>query len=261
MLQKSDITAKVEVSYSQDQSLTNITAKHVDYQCIVDMKSRELIINVPYETRHHYPLGETPFKGLGVMVSTGPVVDFRNREYVSSESSDESIPLIYPQNLHKFRVLWPSIADLKASLIQNAGTQKLMYETGYYVVVRRFSSKGEKRRIVAGLVHPSDFQAGYIAFENHLNVFHNAGKGLKAEIAYGLVAYLNSEGFDHEFSVFSGHTQVNVSDLKRMKYPSLAQLQEMGVRLQKHEFNYQRFEDIIAEVVVNEDKQSSTETH
>lgn len=252
MLQKSDAIDRVEVSYSKDQTVANIKCKQVNYNDIVDLKSRELIINVPCETSNNYPKVETSFKHLGIMVSTGPVVDFRNREYISSESTDESIPLIYPQNIHKFKVLWPSVKELKASIIQNATTQKLMYETGFYVIVRRFSSKEEKRRIVAGLVHSANFKSEYICFENHLNVFHDHGKGLEPEIAYGLVAYLNSEGFDHEFRIFSGHTQVNVSDLKRMKYPSLLKLKELGIRLQKKEFDYQVFEELIAEVVRNE---------
>jgi adenine-specific DNA-methyltransferase len=257
MLQKGGAIDKVEVSYSKDQSVADVKCRQINYHDIVDLKSRELIINVPCETSNNYPKVETSFKHLGIMVSTGPVVDFRSREYISSESADESIPLIYPQNIHKFRVLWPSVKELKASINQNAVTQKLMYETGFYVVVRRFSSKEEKRRIVAGLVHPDDFKSDYICFENHLNVFHNQGKGLEPDLAYGLVAYLNSEGFDHEFRIFSGHTQVNVSDLKRMKYPSLSRLRELGIRLQKNEFNHQVFEDIIAEVVISEDKQDS----
>ncbi|MDY0150690.1 MAG: Eco57I restriction-modification methylase domain-containing protein [Candidatus Cloacimonas sp.] len=256
MLQKSDTIDKVEVSYSKDQSVGNSISKHIDYQDIVDLNSWELIIKIPHETTNSFPIVETSFKQLGIMVSTGPVVDFRNREYINSETTDMSIPLIYPQNIHRFQVLWPSDKGLQASIILNSETKKQLYETGFYVVVRRFSSKEEKRRIVAGLVDPEDYKTGYLAFENHLNVFHNCGKGLETEIAYGLLVYLNSEGFDHEFRVFSGHTQVNVSDLKRMTYPSLSQLKELGVRLQKSKFNYQEFEDLIAEVI-NGNKQSS----
>ena len=260
MLQKTDQMEQVEVSYSNDQAMESIRSLVVDYPEIVDMNSRELIINVPTEERQDYIKVSTAYKSLGFMVSTGPVVDFRNKEYIVSNSSSDAIPLIYPQNIQAFKVLCPCDPGKNVYITLNPATKKQMYETGYYVVVRRFSSKEEKRRIVAALVNPQDFITDYLAFENHLNVFHNQGKGLDSDVAYGLVAFLNSEGFDSEFRLFSGHTQVNVSDLKRMKYPSLKQLRDMGSKLQETELSYQVFEDILKEVIDCEDKQISQET-
>ena len=248
------------MSYSNDQSMESIRSLVVYYPEIVDMNSRELIINVPTEEKQDYIKVSTAYKSLGFMVSTGPVVDFRNKEYIVSNSSSDAIPLIYPQNIQAFKVLCPCDPGKNVYITLNPATKKQMYETGYYVVVRRFSSKEEKRRIVAALVNPQDFITDYLAFENHLNVFHNQGKGLDSDVAYGLVAFLNSEGFDSEFRLFSGHTQVNVSDLKRMKYPSLKQLRDMGSKLQETELSYQVFEDILKEVIDCEDKQISQET-
>jgi adenine-specific DNA-methyltransferase len=44
---------------------------------------------------------------------------------------------------------------------------------------------------------------------------------LDKELAYGLVEYLNSDYCDTIFRMFSGHTQVNATDLRNMKYPDV----------------------------------------
>ncbi|MGH9597079.1 MAG: hypothetical protein ACRD3K_09810, partial [Edaphobacter sp.] len=105
-----------------------------------------------------------------------------------------------------------------------------LYPKGNYVIVRRFSSKEEKRRVVANVVDPEDFPANLevIAFENSLNVFHQKKRGLDRELAYGLAEYLNSKEFDDEFRNFNGHTQVNATDLRAMHYPAVEALRRMG---------------------------------
>jgi adenine-specific DNA-methyltransferase len=42
------------------------------------------------------------------------------------------------------------------------------------------------------------------------------------------VAYLNSQEVDDYFRVFSGHTQVNATDLRRLRYPTIEQLKSMS---------------------------------
>ena len=107
-------------------------------------------------------------------------------------------------------------------------TQKQLFPTGCYTLVKRFSSKEEKRRIVARVFTPSDAPCEYIGFENHLNVFHKAKKGISHELALGLAVYLNSTLIDEYFRQFNGHTQVNVTDLRLLKYPSTEILIELG---------------------------------
>jgi adenine-specific DNA-methyltransferase len=67
-----------------------------------------------------------------------------------------------------------------------------------------------------------------IAFENHLNFFHEAGAPLPLDLARGLALYLNSTLVDTYFRQFSGHTQVNAADLRNMPYPSRKQLEAAG---------------------------------
>ena len=96
---------------------------------------------------------------------------------------------------------------------RNAETEKWLYPTGFYCVVRRFSSKEENRRIVASVVHPGAFaDAEVLGFENHLNVFHEGKQGLPEALAYGLAVFLNTTAVDENFRRFNGHTQVNATD-------------------------------------------------
>jgi adenine-specific DNA-methyltransferase len=96
-------------------------------------------------------------------------------------------------------------------------------------VVRRFSSKEEKRRVMANVVNPADFPGmTLLGFENHLNVFHANKQGLHKTLAYGLMVFLNSTALDEYFRTFNGHTQVNATDLKQIKYPSREILMTLG---------------------------------
>jgi adenine-specific DNA-methyltransferase len=69
-------------------------------------------------------------------------------------------------------------------------------------------------------------------FENHLNVFHEHKHGLPEALAHGLAAFLNTTAVDENFRRFNGHTQVNATDLKSMKYPSREQLITLGYQAQ-----------------------------
>ena len=141
-----------------------------------------------------------------------------------------SVPLLYPAHLSSSGTTWPVEGMKKANaIVYNADTAKWLYPTGFYCVVRRFSSKEEKRRIVASVIEPTSFHdAPMLGFENHLNVFHNSKRGLPEFLARGLAVFLNATVVDQSFRQFSGHTQVNATDLKRMKYPSRPILCQLG---------------------------------
>jgi len=81
---------------------------------------------------------------------------------------------------------------------------------------------------MAAIYDPTKIDAGLVGFENHLNYFHKQGKGLPADLAKGLALYLNSTLSDQYFRLFSGHTQVNATDLRKMPYPTYQQLLRLG---------------------------------
>jgi hypothetical protein len=141
-----------------------------------------------------------------------------------------TVPLLYPGHFTSTGTEWPKVGMKKPNAIQRNGeTEKWLYPNGYYCVVRRFSSKEERRRIVASVVDPASFGGvPVLGFENHLNVFHENRHGLPQALANGLAVFLNTTAVDDNFRRFNGHTQVNATDLKTIKYPSRENLIELG---------------------------------
>ncbi|RAX21328.1 restriction endonuclease [Actinomyces sp. Z5] len=164
---------------------------------------------------------------LGMTVSTGRVVDFRSREYLAYEPSDGAVPMVYPANITRQRVVHPRDSVRKPQWFRATEPvrTKFLVPAGTYVLVKRFSAKEEKRRLVAAVWSDDGRQP---AFDNKLNYIHCAGHGLDPEVAVGLAVWLNSKPVDDYFRVFSGHTQVNAGDLRQMRFPSLDQLRRLG---------------------------------
>jgi adenine-specific DNA-methyltransferase len=166
---------------------------------------------------------------VGCKVSTGRVVDFRSKEHLRPNPTTGAVPLIYPLHMQHGGISWPITGAKKNNAIMlNNETEKMTFPAGYYVVVKRLSSKEERRRVIASVFDPTENQCDRIGFENHVNVFHQAGQGLSKELARGLCLWLNSTLLDRFIRRFSGHTQVNATDLRNLRYPSNEQLSAMG---------------------------------
>lgn len=235
-LERGGIQGPITITTSTDDSLSDFETHVYPFGQIVFPDDPEGFIHVPTRPGENatvmdassairYSLAE-----IGVSVSTGPVVDFRLRDYLRDMPAPGAVPLLYPSHFSINRTDWPIAGAKKPNAIQrNDATEKWLFPNGHYCVVRRFSSKEEKRRIVAGVVDPAVFgDAQVLGFENHLNVFHENRHGLSEALANGLAVFLNSTVVDKAFRRFNGHTQVNATDLKTMKYPSTLALIELG---------------------------------
>ena len=223
---------EVEVTTSTDDRFHDLMTHKYSFERIVHPGDGEKFIHVPFGELGVgiSEIAPCTLKDIGVGVSTGPVVDFRLKEYLRAMPEVGAAPLLYPAHFSGRYIKWPKQGIKKPNaMIRNAETEKWFYPSGYYCVVRRFSSKEERRRIVTCVVNPAEFK-GYqaLGFENHLNVFHDARHGLSEHMAKGLSLYLNTTMVDEYFRQFSGHTQVNATDLRRMKYPGREELIALG---------------------------------
>ncbi len=224
----------VTVSTSTDDTFSDLASYKHPFDRIVLPDDPEQFIHVPtspYENSLElYPAIRYSLNDLGIKVSTGPVVDFRVRAHLSDMPESHTVPLLYPGHFSNSGLTWPMPGAKKPNaILRNDDTEKWLYPNGFYCVVRRFSSKEEKRRIVASVVDPAVFaNAPMLGFENHLNVFHENRHGLSEALAYGLAMFLNTTAIDEQFRRFNGHTQVNAADLKLIKYPSRDALSELG---------------------------------
>lgn len=165
---------------------------------------------------------------VGVEVSTGPVVDFRLRDYLCAEPEDGTVPLLYAAHFQGGILTWPRTTRKANAIRLSEESRKWLWANeGHFVVTRRFTSKEERRRIVAS-VYPSNLPGELVGFENHLNVFHRARKGMSADLAEGLALFLNCSLVDRYFRQFNGHTQVNAADLRSLRYPDRGTLERLG---------------------------------
>jgi adenine-specific DNA-methyltransferase len=243
----------VLISSSNDPEDENIRIREINFSQLVHPNDPEHFIRiVPDKLGYHISQQinslSTSLKDLGLTVSTGRVVDFRSRHLIKEEPDTEIIPLIYPGNIKNGEVIWPRNSGKKPAYLASAPeVEFLAVPAQFYVLVKRFSSKEERRRIYAALFNPKKIPGKRVGFENHINYFHTRYGGLSIDLAKGLVAYLNSTLIDQYFRQFRGHTQVNATDLRNIKYPSERQLIAIGKRI-ADEFPIQdKIDDLIEE--------------
>ena len=233
------VQGAVTVSHSTDDSFSDLATHEHPFDRIVFPSDPESFIHVPTTTgRNSIEKARgirSTLSDLGIGVSTGPVVDFRLQQHIEDRPTEGTVPLLYPGHFTGQMTQWPKEGQKRGNALRlNDATRKWLYPNGFYAVVRRFSSKEETRRIVASVVRPDAFPgAKLLGFENHLNVFHQAKEGLPEDLAYGLAVFLNTTAVDENFRRFNGHTQVNATDLRLMKYPDRRILSELGAWAQR----------------------------
>lgn len=173
---------------------------------------------------------------LGINASTGKVVDFRTRDNLRQDPEEGSVPLIFPVHFDNGSIDWPQQGIKKPNaLARNEETEKQLVPNGHYVLTKRLSAKEESRRIVASLYTPDVAEVEMVGFENKTNYFHANGEPLEPDFAKGLWAYLNSTVVDQYFRQFNGHTQVNATDLRILRYPDAETLIQLGRQVQRYE--------------------------
>jgi hypothetical protein len=224
----------VTVSTSHDSSFSDYAERKIPFEEIVRPSDPERFVHVPtLEVNGPSRFFSHSLEEIGLEVSTGPVVDFRVHEHWLNNPAKGVAPLLYAHHFSGGEFKWPREHKKPNALAVNDETRKWMMPRGWYTVTKRFSAKEEKRRLVAYVVDPERLPYDLFGFENHLNVFHSRKNGLSADLARGLALFLNSTMVDQYFRNFSGHTQVNATDLRAMRYPSRADLVRFGKWVRK----------------------------
>jgi adenine-specific DNA-methyltransferase len=240
----------IEVTSNSENELGKfLEFRHVPYHEVVETDDAEKFIHIITNSledslRVQMNKFSSTLEQLGLEVSTGPVVDFRLKSALRNCLNEKSVPLLYPESIKVGKVVFPPSNPRKAIAIEhNQETAKWLVQPGWYVLTKRFSAKEEKRRIVAAVCSPLD--APVLGIENHLNYYHAKGKGINPDLARGLTGFLNSTLFDRYFRQFSGHTQVNATDLRRIKYPCQANLMLLGSKIGDSIFNQEQLDTLV----------------
>jgi adenine-specific DNA-methyltransferase len=224
----------VIISSSTDPDDTMLTSQVVPFETIVNPTDPHAFIHivtsgVGENIVRDFSRLQTTLADLGLAVSTGPVVDFRTKENLRDKPGSGTVPLIYPTHLENRRVRWPKDGKKPNGILHNSETKPLLILNATYVLVKRFTSKEEPKRVVAAVLSPEDIDTHWIGLENHLNYYHCGGHGVDSVLAIGLALFLNSTAVDSYFRQFNGHTQINANDLRNLRYPTEQQLRSLGL--------------------------------
>ena len=211
----------VILSNSTDATFQDYTERTALMNEVVQKEDSEKYIRIPGANTHESTdLFQFTLHELGLDVATGPVVDFRVKEFCFEQPDKNTAPLLYTHHFAKGQFQWPRAHKKPNAIKITPVTKKLLMPKGYYVITKRFSSKEEKRRLVAHVVNPEKIHYDFYGFENHLNVIHAKKSSIDIDLAHGLWIFLNSTLVDNYFRTFSGHTQVNATDLRTMRFPT-----------------------------------------
>jgi adenine-specific DNA-methyltransferase len=190
---------------------------------------------------------EGSFEKHGLEVSTGPVVPFRSRPLLTDYDDvydGRALPLMWMQNIRPGTVEWPTDRRNKSQgILDNEDAEDLLVRSGNYVLIRRFSSKEDRRRLTAAPFLDSGYPYDRVGFENHLNYLYRKKDPLSEDEARGIAALLNSALVDRYFRVLNGNTQVNATDLKSLRLPPMEVLRDIGRKLRGE--NSEVLEDVV----------------
>jgi len=177
----------------------------------------EAVDSLPHRFR------ELPFK-----ISTGPVVTFRSRTFLRRKRSDETAPLLWMHNVRPFVTRFPSKNGKPMHILVSDESKRLLLPAKRYVLLKRFTAKEERRRLVAGIVEAGDSYSPFLGLENHLNYVYRPGGELSKDEALGLAALFNSVLIDRYFRAISGNTQVNAAEIRALPVPSVETIRAIG---------------------------------
>jgi adenine-specific DNA-methyltransferase len=242
---------EIMISSSSGENGDIVAKKVVPFAEVVHPLDTEKFIHIPSASGHAEAKKtmdtlRSSLASLGVSVSTGRVVDFRLESALRWEPEEGTVPLVYPSHFNGGTIHWPKPAARKPNaILNNDETRPWLVRSGVYLLTKRFTSKEERRRLVACLFDPEDVESEWIGFENHVNYFHADGQGLDRSLAVGLFVFLNSTVVDQYFRRFSGHTQVNATDLRKLSYPDRKTLQAMGAGMNVLEKSQDEIDELL----------------
>ena len=204
---------------------------------IIDLNSNEKILYLPTTDFEEAVLDifknwSGNLSKYNIKISTGPVVAFRSRDYIRENfetGSIQLVPLFWLHNVKQMVSEWPIIKPQKGQyMIIEDKSKSILIPNKNYVLLRRFSSKDDKKRLVAAPYFCNFIKSDYIGVENKVNYIYRPDGHLERNEIVGLCVLLNSSLFDAYFRIFNGNVNVSATELRAMTLPPLDLIQEIG---------------------------------
>ena len=223
----------IALTKSFGRDLRDVQKHLVPYDKTIDNSNGDHIVRVATSQLEHEivaTLDGLPhrLRSLGFEISTGPVVTFRSSEYLRQRASNNTAPLLWMHNVRPFVTRYPPKNGKPTHIEVCEGSMRLLVPAKRYVLLKRFTAKEEKRRLVAGIMESNDSYSEWVGLENHLNYVYRKGSDLTKAEAFGLAAFFNSVLVDRYFRAISGNTQVNATEIRAMPMPNMHILAQIG---------------------------------
>ena len=254
----SDARHTVTVSYSAGvKDIDRPRHRTVPMPEVIDMMSHNKFLHIPISDEeqaiiHLVNSWNGCLHAYDLEISTGPVVPFRATQFITSENSDDTVPLLWMQNVKPMVTTWPVVTRKQQYIIANDQSRCLLVPNRNYVLLRRFSAKEEHRRLTAApyvAVEFNNFEL--IGLENHLNYIYRPKGNLTRDEAFGIAALLNCRLLDVYFRSFNGNTQVSATELRSIPLPPLEMSRKIGSEAQLKGLSAEALDAWISDMLSN----------
>lgn len=216
------------------------TIKYFNSSELIDLNSKEKILHLPTSDKEENIMNlvstwQNVLTDFDIKISTGPVVSFRALEFIQNNYENGTVflaPLFWLHNVNKMILEWPKQLKEKGQFIRiENGSKSLLLPNKNYILLRRFSTKDDKSRLIAAPYFCNYVKSDFIGVENKVNYIYRKDGHLDRNEVVGLCALLNSELFDTYFQIFNGNVNVSATELREMRFPPLNNIKEIGNKI------------------------------
>lgn len=232
---------KVIVSSSiGTDDISQQTIKYFNSAELIDLNSKEKILHLPatdIEERIYKFVSnwENVLSDFNIKISTGPIVPFRALNYIQSNYENGKVflaPLFWLHNVNKMILEYPKQFKNKGQFVKiENGSKALLIPNKNYILLRRFSTKDDKSRLIAAPYFCNYVKSDFVGIENKVNYIYRKDGCLDRSELVGLCALLNSELFDIYFQIFNGNINVSATELREMKFPTINDIKQIGNKI------------------------------
>jgi adenine-specific DNA-methyltransferase len=204
---------------------------------LIDLSSNEKILYLPTSDFDEsilrvFKKWNGNLNKYNIQISTGPVVAFRSKEYIQENYENGTVflaPLFWLHNVKQMALEWPILKPEKGQYVRIENESKgILIPNKNYILLRRFSTKDDKSRLIAAPYFCNFIQTDYIGVENKVNYIYRPKGHLERNEVVGLCALLNSVLFDSYFRIFNGNVNVSATELREIPLPPLEKIKEIG---------------------------------
>lgn len=227
------VPSAINITTSSTSDFKDITSFSAPYETVVTKNHCVCVVtntddvNVLHTINHF----SKTLPEINLKMQTGIIVDFRTREVLRNELEEGAYPLLYAQHIREGKIVWPLG---KEGEVIKTERKSYLQENGNFLLVKRFTSKEEPRRLQCGIYLKKKFDKfKYISTHNKVNFI----KCDSPCVTYGLYVLLNSSLYDCYYRILNGSTQVNSTEINQMPIPDRQVIEEMGRELMHHELS------------------------